>query len=142
MSDKNYSEEQMVSITKATMRTLDSWKLRSEEIMNILGLDEKTRKRSLQSFRSGSKALPQDTETMKRIEHVAGIVEALRTAYPMNAQMRARWLYKPCRRFQGNNPLSVILTEGMNGLIKARIEIDCAYGWELSEQMKIKSQGG
>ncbi len=141
MSDKNYSEEQMISITKVTMRYLDSWRLKSDEIINVLGLDEKTRKRSLQNFRAGSKALPQETEVMKRVEHIAGIVAALRTAYPMNAQMRARWLYKPCRRFQGNPPLSVMLTEGMNGLIKARIEIDCAYGWEISEQMKVKLQG-
>jgi len=138
MGDKKYNEEQMVSITKVTMQYLDSWKLTSEEIINVLGLGEKTRKRSLQQFRSGTKTVPQEKEVMQRIEHVAGIVEALRTAYPMNAHMRARWLYKPCRRFQSNNPLSVILAEGLNGLIRARIEIDCAYGWELSEQMRTK----
>ena len=141
MSDKTYSNEEMVSITKAVMRYLDTWKLTSEEIISILGIDKKMRSRYLQSFRAGTKTLPQEDEIMQRIEHVAGIVEALRTAYPMNTHIRSSWLHKPCRRFQGKTPISVIMTEGMNGLIKVRIEVDCAYVWKLSEQMATKTQG-
>jgi ethanolamine transporter EutH len=140
MSDKKYNNEEMVSISKTVMRYLDAWQLTSEEIIVTLGLDEKLPKRHLQNFRSGSKVLPQETEVMQRIEHVAGIVDALRTAYPMNAPMRERWVHKPCRRFQGNTPLSAIMTQGMNGLVNTRIEIDCAYGWELSEKMNINVQ--
>ena len=140
MSDKTYSNEEMVSITKAVMRYLDAWKLTSEEIVSVLGLDKKMRTRHLQSFRSGSKILPQEKEILQRVEHIAGIVEALRTAYPMSTAIRARWLYKPCRRFQSKTPLSVIMAEGMNGLIKVRIEVDCSYGWKLSEQMATKPQ--
>ena len=140
MTDKNkkYSKEEMISMTKNVMRYLDAWRLRSDEIINILGMDEKTRTRQLQLFRAGSKTLGQDKETLQRVEHIAGIVDALRTAYPMNAPMRGRWLYKPCRRFKGNTPLAIIMDEGIEGLIKARVEIDCAYGWYLSEQMKVK----
>ncbi len=140
MSNKVYNNEEMVSITKTVMRYLDTWKLTSAEIISVLALDEKMRTRHLQFFRSGSKTLPQEKEMMQRIEHVAGIVEALRTAYPLNTSMRARWLHTACRRFQGKTPLSIIMAEGMNGLIKVRIEVDCAYGWKLSEQMAIKSQ--
>jgi len=138
--NKKYSKEEMISMTKNVMRYLDAWRLRSKEIINILGLNEKTRSRQLQLFRAGSKTLEQDKETLQRVEHIAGIVEALRTAYPMNAAMRARWLYKPCRRFKGNTPLAIIMDQGVEGLIKARIEIDCSYGWYLSEQMGIKLQ--
>ncbi len=138
--NKTYSNEEMVSITKTVMRYLDAWKLTSDEIINILGLDSKIRTRHLQAFRSGNKILPQQKETFQRIEHVAGIVEALRTAYPMSVSTRARWLYKPCRRFQKQTPLSVIMAEGINGLIKVRIEVDCAYGWKLSEQMATNLQ--
>lgn len=137
MTDKKYNKEEMVSIGKTVMRYLDAWRLSNEEIIVILGLDEKTPKRHLQHFRSGSKVLPQDAEVMQRIEHVAGIVEALRTAYPMNVSMRDRWIYQACRRFQGNTPLFAMMTQGINGLVNARIEIDCAYGWELSEKMKL-----
>ncbi|MCK5895446.1 MAG: DUF2384 domain-containing protein [Cocleimonas sp.] len=142
MSDKNYSEEEMISITKMVMRHLDAWRLKSEEIIVILGLDEGLSRRKLQSFRSGTKVLPQEVEVLQRVEHVAGIVEALRTAYPMNTSMRDRWVYNPCRRFKGKSPLSAMMTQGLNGLVNARIEIDCAYGWELSEKMKLNVQGG
>jgi hypothetical protein len=81
MSAKSYNNEEMVSITKAVMRYLDSWRLTNEEIINVLGLDAATRKRSLQHFRLGSKTVPQETEVMQRIEHIAGIVEALRIAH-------------------------------------------------------------
>lgn len=140
MSDKKFNNEEMVSITKTVMRYLDTWKLTSEGIVSVLGMDKKIRTRHLQAFRAGSKTLLQDKETMQRVEHVAGIVEALRTAYPMNDAIRVQWLHKPCRRFQGKTPLSVIMEEGINGLIKVRIEVDCAYGWHLSEQMATKSQ--
>lgn len=141
MSDKIFNHEEMVSITKTVMRYLDAWKLSSEEIVSLLGIDKKMRTRHLQAFRAGSKVLPQEKEIIQRVEHVAGIVEALRTAYPMSAPIRAQWLHKSCRRFQGKTPLSVIMEEGMNGLIKVRIEVDCAYGWKLSEQMATKPQG-
>ena len=140
MSDKKFNNEDMVSITKTVMGYLDTWKLSSEEIISVLGIDKKMRTRHLQAFRAGSKTLPQEDAMIQRIEHVAGIVEALRTAYPMNAPIRAQWLHKPCRRFQGQTPLSIIMGEGMNGLVKVRIEVDCAYGWKLSEQMATKQQ--
>ena len=74
MSDKKFNNEEMVSITKTVMRYLDAWKLSSEEIINILAIDTTTRTRHSQFFRSGSKTLSQDKETMERIEHIAGIV--------------------------------------------------------------------
>lgn len=140
MSDKKYSDEEMSSISQAVMQYIDSWKLSNEETISILGLDAKTRTRHLQHYRSGERVLPQDKEIMQRVEHIVGIADALRTTFPFSDQMRLMWLRKPHRRFRKNTPLAVILEKGLNGLMKVRIEVDCAYGWKISEEMAKAQQ--
>lgn len=135
MSDKQYSSEEMSAISQAVMGYIDSWKLSNEEIINVLGLDASTRTRHIQHFRSGDKVLPQDKQVMQRVDHIVGIADALRTTFPFSDQMRLLWLRKPHRRFQRNTPLSVILDKGLDGLMKVRIEVDCAYGWKISEEL-------
>ena len=134
-SGKEYSAEEMTEISKAVMQYLDSWQLSGEEVISILGLDPKTRTRHLQHFRTGEKPLPQEGETLQRIDHIAGIADALRTTFPFSDKMRLLWLRKPHRRFRKNTPLAVIMEKGLNGLMKVRIEVDCAYGWKISEEM-------
>ena len=46
------------------------------------------------------------------------------------------------RRFKQQNPLDVMLHEGMSGLLKVRIDIDCAFGWKISETMAGQNKGG
>jgi len=135
MADKKYSTEEMVTLSKAVMQYIDSWSLSNAEIISILGLDPETRTRHLQFFRNGDKPLPQETETMQRIDHIVGIADALRTTFPFSDKMRLLWLRKPHRRFRKNTPLAVIMEKGLNGLMKVRTEVDCAYGWKISEEM-------
>jgi len=139
-SGKTYSKEEMTEISKAVMLYLDSWKLSNAEVISILGLDPKIRTRHLQFFRSGDKPLPQEGETMQRIDHIVGIADALRTTFPFSDKMRLLWLRKPHRRFRKNTPLAVIMEKGLNGLMKVRIEVDCAYGWKISEEMAKAQQ--
>ena len=140
MSEKTYTDEEMSSISQAVMQYIDSWKLSNEETISILGLDPKTRTRHLQHYRSGEKVLPQEREIMQRVDHIVGIADALRTTFPFSDQMRLMWLRKPHRRFRKNTPLAVILEKGLNGLMKVRIEVDCAYGWKISEEMAKAQQ--
>lgn len=134
MSDK-YTAEEMRSLTQMVIDYLDSWKLSPEEMIAILGLPSSTKSRHLQQYRSMDKSLPQDETSLKRIDHIVGIADALRTTFPFSDQMRVMWLRKPHRRFNKNTPLSVILSEGVNGLMRVRIEVDCSYGWAISEAL-------
>jgi len=130
-----FSNEQMLILTESIINYLDEWKLPPEDMINILGLPASTKSRHVQQYRSMNKPLPQTEETMKRIDHIKGIADALRTTFPFSNQMRYLWLRKPHRRFGRKRPLEVILNEGINGLMRVRIEVDCSYGWAISDAM-------
>jgi uncharacterized protein (DUF2384 family) len=131
-----YNQEQMLLLTESIINYLDEWKLSPEQMVNILGLPKSTKSRHVQQYRNMSKALPQTDDTMKRIDHIRGIADALRTTFPFSNQMRYLWLRKPHRRFSRQRPLEVILNEGVDGLVRVRMEVDCAYGWSISDAMQ------
>ncbi len=127
------TEQNILEITPRIIALLEGWSLSPEQISTLLGLSEPLKSRQLRKFRSGSAALPFSGELAERIEHINGITEALQTTFPRNAEMRTLWLRQPHRRFQQARPLAIMLDEGLEGLIRVRIEVDCAWGWSLSE---------
>lgn len=129
MAESQYSKEKMLRITQAIIAYLDEWKLKPEQMCEVLGLPEKTRTRHIQQYRGGSKAFPQTDDVLIRIDHINGIADALRTTFPFSQQMRYLWLYKPHRRFRKKRPIEIIFNEGVHGLMRVRVEVDCTYGW-------------
>lgn len=132
MTEK-YSEERMANMTQSIISYLDEWKLTPEQMIEVLGLPEKTKPRHIQQFRSRDKSLPQTEEVMTRVDHIGGIADALRTTFPFSQQMRYLWLRKPHRRFRKKRPIEVIFNEGIRGLMRVRVEVDCTYGWVAPE---------
>lgn len=124
------TNEDQVIITKMTMQLMDDWGLEGKQIIQLLALPDNIRTRHLEKFRQGD-AFPMNKETMSRIEHIAGIADALRTTYPCNAQMGWHWLRTPHRRFSNNTPIETMLNSD-SGLLKVRSELDCAYAWDQS----------
>lgn len=128
MSDM--TPEERLLMTRATMSILDSWKLETEEMRAILGLPENVRARGFQKFRSHQE-FPDEPEVTRRADYVLRIAGALRTSYPTNPFMGARWLRMKHRRF-GGTPLSVLLNDGEQGLVMVLAELDCTYAWDQS----------
>lgn len=133
-----FSSEQMASLTQAVVNHMDEWKISAEDMLSVLGIEKEAKTRHLNSFRRGEKSLPQKPEVMQRIDHIVGISDALRTTFPFSSQMRVMWLQKPHRRFQKRTPLNVMLSEGVNGLQKVRIEVDCAYGYAINDALNAQ----
>lgn len=116
------------------MRILDEWGLSGKNTINILALPIKTRTRHLERFREGE-PLPNSQVVLERIEHIAGIADALRTSYPRNAHMGIIWMRTPHKRFQKQTPLQVLAERGLSGLsgLRAvRAELDCVFAWDES----------
>jgi len=135
MNPEQYSEADKKALTKGVMQYLDSWRLSANEIMGLLGLAGSVRSRVLAQFRGGVKAFPETSTVWERVDHIVGISDALRTTYPFSETMGLVWLRKPHRRFNQRTPLQVMLEEDLAGLLKVRIDVDCAYGWKISEAM-------
>jgi len=132
---EDLSDTQRKDTTRAVMRFLDTWQLSSEQTISILNLPESVRSRHLAHFRSGMKSFPEGKDIWNSVDHIIGICDALRTTFPYSEDMRVSWIRKPHRRFKQQTPLAVMLNEGVNGLLKVRIDIDCAFGWKISESM-------
>ena len=123
------SPQHQVEITRHIMRVLDEWQLSGKDIIKLLELPEKIRARNLDRFRDGE-AFPESEETLLRIEHIAGIADALRTSFPRNAHMGILWMRTPHRRFKNQPPLAILSEQGLNGLRMVRAELDCAFSWD------------
>jgi hypothetical protein len=76
--------------------------------------------------------LPDDPGVAEHLEHLMGIADALRTTYPRNENMGARWMRSPCRQFGGRTPVAVMVEGGTAGLIAVRSHLDCSYAWDRS----------
>lgn len=135
-----FTNEQMTALTQAVVTHMDEWKISAEEILSVLGVSDEAKPRHLTSYRQGAKSLPQKGDVLKRIDHIVGISDALRTTFPFSSQMRVMWLQKPHRRFQKRTPLGVMLDEGVNGLQKVRIEVDCTYGYAINDALHAAAE--
>tara|TARA_Y100000766_G_scaffold53215_1_gene43091 strand:+ start:715 stop:1113 length:399 start_codon:yes stop_codon:yes gene_type:complete len=124
----DYTDEEFLYITKTVMQVLDGWNLSTEEAVNVLGLSDQTRKRQLDKYRN-LKAFPKDELIIKRLSHIVGISDALRTTFPRNTNMAEKWLKTQHRRFENETPLTIILNEGVEGLCKVRSELDVTFAW-------------
>ncbi len=124
----DYTDEEFLYITKTVMQVLDGWNLSTEEAVNVLGLSDQTRKRQLDKYRN-LKAFPKDELIIKRLSHIVGISDALRTTFPRNTNMAEKWLKTQHRRFGNETPLAIILNEGVEGLCKVRSELDVTFAW-------------
>lgn len=126
------NHDDRVALTRVIVNILDTWGVRDSDQIQILGLPEGTPTRSVRKFRKDT-PLPGDPAVDERVEHIAGIAEALRTTFPRNAHMGPRWMSEPHRRFDNRSPRATIVEDGLSGLIAVRAHLDCAFAWNQSE---------
>lgn len=127
------------SLPAQALQQLASWAIAPEQVIILLGLPADTKLRHLSAYLKGERPLPATPETQMRLEHIAGITEALATTFPFSPQMRSVWLQRPHRRFQQRSPLAVMLEEGLDGLQKVRMDVDCAYSYAIADAMAAQT---
>jgi len=123
--------EQQLLRTQKVMSALDDWGLSGEQILAVLDLPTTERSRHLAKYRKDT-PFPEDEKVACRVTFLLGIIDALRTTYPRNLQMGARWMAAPHVRLKNRCPLQAMLEDGETGVVAVLSELDCAYAWELS----------
>ena len=123
--------EQKLLHTKKVMNALDEWGLSGEQILRVLDFSKTERSRHLAKYRKDT-PFPDDKNVACRVKFLLGIIDALRTTYPRNLQMGARWMAAPHVRLKNRCPLQAMLEDGETGVVAVLSELDCAYAWELS----------
>ena len=130
-AEKIMTEEQKLTRTLKVMEAVDEWGLSGDQILAVLDFPSTERSRHLQKYRKDT-AFPDNENIDNRVIRILGIIDALRTSYPRNLQMGAKWMQKPHRRFKDRAPLTTMLEDGESGVIAVLSELDCTYAWELS----------
>lgn len=125
------SAEQKLLHTQKVMHALDEWGLNGEQILLVLDFPKTERSRHLARYRKDT-PFPENENIACRVRFLLGIIDALRTTYPRNLQMGARWMASPHIRLKNRSPLQAMLEDGEQGVIAVLSELDCAYAWELS----------
>ncbi|WP_353572354.1 antitoxin Xre/MbcA/ParS toxin-binding domain-containing protein [Candidatus Albibeggiatoa sp. nov. BB20] len=128
------SPQQRTTLSRIVMQILDDWEIADNDKITILSLPAETKPRVMNRYRNSTE-LPDTPEINQRIEQLVAISEALRTTYPHNYRMSMHWLNTPHRRFNQKTPLSMILDQGLSGMMAVRADLDCAYAWSLTEDM-------
>ena len=127
-----WSNEDRLALTRAVMELLDDWGLQANEMRSVLDMPESVKARNMGRYRTGSTPLPDDARVMHRAAFLLRISEALRTYFPTNPQMRARWMRQANRRLRRRAPVAVIVEGGEAGLMAVLAELDCTYAWDLT----------
>ena len=124
----NLTLDEQIAVTVRIMAILDDWGMSSEEIITLLALPDKTPTRALRKYRD-STPFPFSAELEERLEHIAGITDALRTSYPHNPQMGKMWIRQRSKKLNNQIPLQIIVENGLQGIIEIRKHLDCSYDW-------------
>lgn len=132
MSDVKQSptsdESERAMLSRGVMNILDQWGLSAEQAVSVLDLPEKTPTRMLRRYRDDT-PLP-DTEAVNaRVDHILGIADALRTSWPHNPSMGLIWMKQKNSRFDKRSPVSILVEDGLDGIVKIRCHLDCTYDW-------------
>lgn len=125
---KTLTHDEQINLTLRVLAVLDDWRLNSADKIFLLALPDDTRSRSIQKYQQGA-PLPFDETVRMHVDHLLGIGHSLQLANPRNLAAGGLWLHRPHRRFNDRTPMSVMLEDGLDGIINIRKEIDCSYDW-------------
>ena len=127
------TNEDRAELGRMVVNMLNDWGIRTSDQVNMLALPRGTPTRMLRRYQDDT-PLPDDPDVMKRVEHLLGIADALRTTFPRNARIGLHWLRQPCRRLRRRRPLDIMVEDGLSGLITVRTHLDCSFAWRESER--------
>ncbi len=133
-------QQALGDITRAVVHLLDSWNLDDRTMCAILAMPEQIKARSFVRFREGQAVFPDSPEVLRRSQYLLRIADALRTAYPMNPKMGARWIHQKQSRFGGRTPINMILSDGETGLAAILCEVDCTFAWDSTGSKAVSAR--
>ena len=129
---QSLTNEEKIEFTKQIMAMLDNWGVSHENKILLLALPDEVKTRMVRRFYI-DRPLPITSQVMQRLDHLMGIADAIRTSYPLNAQMASFWLNKKNHRFENQTPLDYMLQGGIENVVAIRAHLDCAWDWKQDE---------
>jgi len=123
------SDSERTRLGQVVTEILDSWGVKDELQLILLGFPEKTKARHLTRYRQGQQPLPQEEELLERTKHILGIQQSLEVMFPLNRNMPNFWLRNRSRPLKGI-PLTIMLETGLIGMGRVWGALDSTHNWE------------
>lgn len=131
---KQLTEQDRLDLGRLVINTLEEWGISATDQVAMLALPGRISGRHLRRYQDDT-PLPDDPDVLKRVEHLLGIADALRTTFPRNDRIAVIWLNQPCRRLRRRRPVDIMREDGLSGLIAVRTHLDCSFAWRESERV-------
>ena len=100
----------------------DHWALTTEQRLDVLGLPRSNV--SLLNTFCNTELIPSQTDYLDRAGHLFGIHVRLRLLSSENLDLAYAWVKSPNRAFNSHTPLSVMITDGLEGLLRVQAYLD------------------
>ena len=123
------NHEELASLARETLRILNDWGIPPELQVVLLGMPEGTKPRSLNRYRSGGDAFPDDPELLQRVSCILAISKALQTMFPHSGSMADLWVTTESAYFNSHSPLEIMLEHGLNGMQNVSHHLSNNDGW-------------
>jgi len=122
----NIKTDERTVLTATIMSEFDAWGLTADDVIRLLQLPDGTPKRAMRQYRENT-SFPTVAAVDDRLEHIIGIINALRTSYPHNRNMCSFWMKQVNKRFDNQSPVSFLKSKDLLALIAIRKHLDCSY---------------
>jgi len=113
MSQENST---LAQLSRDVFNLFGMWHIDPKDQIVLLGLPENIRPRSLNSYRTQTKTLPDDAPTIERMESFIEMHGALLHAFPHNERLANYWITTKSGFFNDMRPLDVMLNSGIDGI--------------------------
>lgn len=126
--------QDIIDRDQRVLQILQNWGLAPDAQIALLGCQNELKPRDLTKIEKGTKTLPDNEKLAVRIEHIIGIAEALHTSYPSRPEAGVSWMRQRNGKLRGRTPVQCLLQDGVRGLVKVRVTVDCAWGWHQDDK--------
>jgi hypothetical protein len=121
--------EELVSLARETMTILNDWNIPRELQVNLLGMPEGTRPRSLNRYSSAGEPFPNDPDSLRRVSCILSIHKSLHSLFPHSSTMADLWVTTSNSYFNDHTPLDIMIQNGLNGMLNVAHHLSNNDGW-------------
>lgn len=120
-----HDEQVRRDLARVVLELLNRWGLSASEQVELLGLQD-VGPDALDHLRRGELVLRDAPVILARVGNLLAIHKGLRLLFPENEDIRFGWVRMCSSRLDGEAPLTIMLRDGVEGLLRVRGIVDAS----------------
>jgi len=120
-----HDEQVRRDLGRVVLELLNRWGLSASEQVELLGLQDEG-PNAIDQLSRGELVLPDSPVMLTRVGNLLAIHKGLRLLFPENEDIRFGWVRMCNSRLDGEAPLTIMLRDGVEGLLRIRGIVDAS----------------